>query len=169
MLQARAGCRQAFGRLVVQYAGPVQAIIRSFLADPGEAEDLAQEVFVRAHQSLPSLRDPDRFSSWLYQIARNRCRKWLARRRRRPEMQPFAAVGEIPAPAPREGAGDERVRAALARLPARFRQVLHLRHLEERSREEIAGLLGLTVNGVNTRLYRARRMLRRCYLDGGRR
>lgn len=167
--EARRGGQSAFQELVHLHMGAVLALTRSLLGDPAEGEDVAQETFMAAYQRLEQLREPRSFAAWLYKIARNRCRRQLETRLRRPRLFSLEsdAAGEAMDSGAERGAGsgvadDQRgsVLEALDNLPEEYALVLRLRHIEDLGLEAIAGLCGLSVSGVNTRLYRGRKMLR---------
>lgn len=169
MERALQGDPVAFRRLVCLHGESLMALVRSFLGDAAESEDVAQEAFMAAWQGLAKLREPGRFAPWLHQIARNLCRRRLATRGRVPRMLSMqsdeagsllvrgAAVDETIVP---ESGETSPIVAALHSLPEEYAQVLHLRHIEGLGLDRIARLCDLSVSGVNTRLYRARKMLR---------
>lgn len=160
--QVLGGESAAFRLLVRRHAGGVAAIARGFGVDRTASDDVMQDVFAAAYERLGQLRDPSRFGGWLHEIARNRCRKHVAREARRPDAD-AAPITDVPAaiadasPAPDADA----VAAALERLPDDYRAALELRHVDGLGLAEIGARLGLEVNGVNARLYRARQMMRR--------
>ena len=125
-----------------------------------DAADVAQEAFVRAYRALPRFRGDSKFSSWLYRIAVNRALTHLARRKRRsagdaevadaadgmPAAEPFPAAASRTRSGRSLGGRAERcVREAVAKLPPRYRAVITLFYLEERSYKEVAGVLGVPV------------------------
>ena len=132
-----------------------------------ESEDVTQEAFMAAWQGLAKLKEPERFAPWLYQITRNLCRKRLEAGRRSPSTHSLDSgeagqllVGQLAAE-PSEVAGSESpALTALQGVPEEYALVLRLRHIEGLDLAQIAELCDLSVSGVNTRLYRGRKMLR---------
>lgn len=157
------GDQAAARALTFRHAPRVLALARRMLGDRAEAEDVAQETLLRMWRVAPDWRDEARLSTWLYRVASNLCVDRLRRRR----DQGLEGVDELPdgAPAPlAELETRDRARAleaALAELPERQRLAVVLRHMEERSNIEIAEILGLSVEAVESLLARARRTLSR--------
>jgi RNA polymerase sigma-70 factor (ECF subfamily) len=167
LLARYAGGDQAAARtLTFRHAPRVLALARRMLGDAAEAEDVAQETLLRMWRVAPDWRDEARLSTWLYRVASNLC---VDRLRRRRDQGP-EAVDDLPdgASTPLEGLETrdraEALTAALARLPERQRLAVVLRHIEERSNIEIAEVLGLSVDAVESLLARARRTLARLLL-----
>ncbi len=130
------------------------------LGDAAEAEDVAQDTFIRLHRKLPSWEGgEDGLSSWLHRVTIN-----LSIDRRRGPARPSALeeVGEIAEPADLDGPLDRKrhVEAALANLPARQRAALVLVHYQGLSGREAAAVLGISVEALESLLARARRTLR---------
>lgn len=144
----------------------VYGVALRMLGDPAEAEDAAQEAFVRAHRALPEFRGEARLSTWLYAIVSRLCLTRLeARGRRRIEPDP-AVLERLPDPAADPGAAAEQgeaaaaLRQALGELAEERRIVVVLCDLEGLSYEEIARVLEVPVGTVRSRLHRARSDLR---------
>ncbi len=173
--RARAGDRDAFEALVRRYQGWVFTLAVRMLGDRAEAEDMAQEIFLKAYRGLKRFKGASRFSTWLYAIASHHCLNQLAARRRRPlqhraggnrpthaESDPPAAVERLADHAPRADALLERtdllriVQAELANLTEEHRMILVLRDIHGLSYGEIAQTLRLELGTVRSRLYRAR-------------
>lgn len=165
----QAGRERGFNRLVLKHKDRVYGLCLRLLAgDAPEAEDAAQEAFVRAYRGLPAFRMEAKFTSWIYRIAVNVCRNkmaspaWRASRRRGDPEE--AERLEAAAPSP-EAEMDERgrrarIEAAIARLPEDQRSLVVLRDVEGRSYEEIAAATGLNEGTVKSRLNRGRGQLR---------
>jgi RNA polymerase sigma-70 factor (ECF subfamily) len=165
--QARQGDRTAADRIVREHAGWVRSAIYAVTGRVDGIDDIAQQVWQRVWQRLDGLEQPQRLRAWLYRIAQNTALD--ARQRYRRESQRVAPLEAAPDVDPRHRAplgqlaAGEMQRAivdAVQALPAIYREPLVLRHLEGWSYREIGEVLGLNVDTVETRLVRARRMLR---------
>ena len=158
--RAKAGDREAFGRLVDRFQAPVYRVVRGILSDASDAEDVAQEAFLRAYESLAKFRGESGFFTWLYRIAVNEA----LRARKRRSFAPIDAVPEAEAPRPEVPDEDGPTPAALERLLGQlsdeFRAIVVLRDLEGLSYQEIAETLEIPMGTVESRLFRARRELR---------
>ena len=164
--QARAGDQAAFARLVSAYQGPVYNLAYRMLGTPGDAEDAAQETFLRAYDRLSSYEPERKFSSWLLSIASHYCIDQLRRRR-----VPLESLDDQPAwydlaaddPQPEETAlqneQEQALRRALNGLPPAYRLPVVLRYWNDLSYEEIAEATQSTVSAIKSRLHRARLML----------
>lgn len=161
---AQAGDLSAFEGLVRRHQEALYCYLyRMCRRNSAEAEELAQETFVRAWQGLGGFRAEARFKTWLFRIGANLCINRLTRTRR---LDPLTE--EIPAPRQdepeethRRRVRSELVRAALDRLPADQRSALVLSMYEEMSYDEIAEAMGKSPASVNALLYRARMGVRR--------
>ncbi len=172
MRRLQAGEEAALAGLMQRWEQPVKRFIFRVVGNPTEAEDLAQEVFVRVYTRRATWRSGAKFSSWCFAIAANQAKNRLRWWRRRPALSLDAwseAGGETPdessagAQAAELAARHERitaVRAAVAALPLDLRAALVLFEFEDQSVAEIAAILGCTPKAVENRLYRARRSLR---------
>jgi RNA polymerase sigma-70 factor (ECF subfamily) len=163
-LAARSGDEVAFARLVERYAARVYAVVAGHVGR-AEAEDAAQEVFVRAHRGLAGFAGEAKLSTWIFRIATN---VGLSRAgaRRGPGPLPKGTDLDVPAsgPAPDEAAAREErraaVRRAVAELPERERAVAVLRAFEGLAFDEIARVLGIPRATAESRMARARERLR---------
>jgi len=157
---AVAGDTRAFERLYRAHAGRVHALARR-MADASEADELTQEVFVRAWQGLAGFRGDAAFSTWLHRVAVNviltRRAAYAVRRERMVEGD--EAFDELPAPARGREHGVDLERA-IARLPEGARRVFVLHDVEGYKHEEIAATLGVTAGTSKAQLHRARLLLR---------
>jgi RNA polymerase sigma-70 factor, ECF subfamily len=160
-----AGRTQAFGLLYDRYAPLVRAVCFDAAGDLTQAQDLSQEAFLRAYRKLTRLRDAQQFGPWLIGIAKHVCRESRrsgARGRRKLEL-----VSQLAAPASEEvPSADEdddllRLRGAIAALPPREREALHLFYLQEQPADAAAKLLGLSRSGFYRAIERARIRLQR--------
>ena len=152
---SRRGDRDAYAALIHRYAGRVYAVCLGILGDAPDSEDLAQETFMRGLNHIDKLRDDERFSAWITQIARNLCRDYLKTDRRRKELLEQRSAG-IPPNKPEFS----ELHAALQKLPEKHRIPLALYYFDGRSITSLAEVLGTTEAAVYTRLSRARRALR---------
>lgn len=162
------GDLEAYGEIVDRYSGRLINVALMMVGDRHEAEDLAQEAFIRAYRGLGNFRGRARFSSWLYQITLNLCRDHLKARSRRgqrmeeAELEGLADGGDA-VPATRallEAELSETMRREINTLPYVYREAFVLRHLQGLEYEEVAGITGVPADTVRVRAYRAREMLR---------
>jgi RNA polymerase sigma-70 factor (ECF subfamily) len=159
----------------------VYALCRRMLADPDEAADATQEVFVRVMRSVIGFRGDSAFGTWLHRVTVNVCLTALRKRSKARAVgmvaggTPFALPGDDAAlvssdVSPSEAAETadllSRSEAALARLPEDARAVVVLRDIEGLSTKEVADLLGVTENVVKVRLHRAHARLRQLVVGG---
>lgn len=166
--RARTGDAAALAELLQRYRDPVHAFAHRLLNGHPNAEDVAQETFVRAFQRLDRFRfgRGARFSTWLFQLARHAALDEMRRQRRRPQRSLDEQLREPPAPGPdaaqqlmhRElGAA---IAEAVARLPEDQRTVLVLTEYHAQSAAEVAGVLKCSVRSAEARLFRARQAVR---------
>jgi RNA polymerase sigma-70 factor, ECF subfamily len=168
--RARAGDEGAFAELVTMHADRVYGTLRRFGLDPTEADEVAQEVFLRAWRGLPRFEERAQFSTWLYRIAFNEAQRRLSRRaapRVEPGVDrddPIVALPESPALGPEAQALDrEFVRTlerALGQLPDDWRMAVVLRDIDGLSTREAAGIVGIREAAFKSRLHRGRMQLR---------
>ncbi len=158
--------REAFERLLALYSDKVFHLAYSMLRNETQAEDMTQDIFLRIWKGLPSYHGGASLSTWIYTIARNTCLTELKKRAARPTVSihepEFEAAAEgLPAlqSADRETGIEMDVRQALQQLPEKYRQVIVLFYLEQKSYEEVSALLGLPLGTVKTFLYRAKKEL----------
>ena len=166
-----AGERRAYALLVERYKGLVHDLVSRMLGDAVEAEDIAQDAFVKAYLSLKDFRGESRFSTWVCRIALNRCKDVLRKQRRAPwtrlRHEDGPAVTEVPDD--QETAVDSmercereaRLHRALARLPVKYREAVVLRHIEGMEFHEIGRVLAIAAGAAKVRAFRGREMLRR--------
>lgn len=163
MARAGQGDRLAYARLVERHLGRVHAVARRFLSNATEAEDVAQEAFLRVWTQAPKWRpEGAKFTTWLYRIAVNLC----IDRKRKVVPLPLEAAGD-PADGKPDGfdavhGGEVRgaVAAALAALPETQRAAVLLTYYEGLGNVEAASVLNTTVGAVESLLVRARRALK---------
>ena len=170
--RAKAGNADAFEPLVLENQSKVYNLALRMMGNPSDAEDAAQEAFVKAWNSLKDFRGDSRFSVWLYRLTNNVCIDLLRKQKRQTaislsqenddgeEMELMIPDGRL---SPEEEAErkelQEQIRAALANLPDEWRSILVLRELNGLSYEELAETLNLEVGTVKSRLNRARKKL----------
>ena len=163
-----AGERAAFGELVERYAPQARRVARAVLGDPDEADDAAQDGFLSALVKLGQYDARRPFGPWLMRIVANAATDRRRRRQvRRVEPLDPGLVGGGPRPdseAVRSELG-ERLRAALAELPARRRTAVVLFDVEGYSHAEIAEMLGIPEGTVRSEVFHARRRLRALLAD----
>ena len=150
---------RAFERLLTAYRGRVYRLALSYVRSPADAEDLAQEAFVRLWRALPLYDGRASFSTWLYVIARNACLSELRRRAARPTA-PLDGDAVDPA-APMGSAVDHRLECEqlVESLDEPQRRIVRLFYLEDRSYEQVATMLDMPINTVRSHLHRARKRL----------
>lgn len=162
---ARRGDTAAFDQLVVHHQRVVFNIAYRMTGNRQEAEDVAQETFVKAYQALDRF-DPQRpFAPWLYRIATNTALNWIKRRRPEMELSEGVPLTDPAAPGPEAQAiaadTSARLRAAIATLPPNYRAAIELRHFQGLSYQEMSESLGVPLSDVKSWLFRARRRLRK--------
>lgn len=174
MIRLQTGQETALNDLMARHAAPVFRFLFRMVGNEDDANDLAQETFVRVFKSAKSFRASHRFSAWLFTIAANLARNHFRWRSRHPNLsldaenpeteQSLSSVLPADAPSPNEAAlADERaaaVRQAVGDLPEDLRSAIVLCEWEERSVAEAAAILAATPKAVESRLYRARALLR---------
>ena len=164
------GDKRAFDLLVLKYQHKILGLIVRFVHDTHEAQDVAQEAFIKAYRALGNFRGDSAFYTWLYRIAINTARNWLASQGRRPsapnaiETEDGETFNEtdnltdISTPesmvASREIA--ETVNAAIEQLPEELRTAIVLREIEGMSYEDIAQSMDCPIGTVRSRIFRAR-------------
>jgi RNA polymerase sigma-70 factor (ECF subfamily) len=167
--QARDGDKEAFSRLVEAYQTPVYNLAYRMLGNRGEAEEAAQETFLRAYSRLHRYDPAYKFSTWMLSIASNHCIDILRKRRitwlslDEPLPAEFAPQLSSNRPDPERAMEhaeiEDQVRALLDELQPDYRAAVILRYWYELSYEEIAAAMDTTVSAIKSRLFRARKML----------
>ena len=162
--QAQQGDQLAFGELVERYQVAVYNLCYRMLGQSQDAEDAAQEVFLRVYRQLGSYKPAHRFSTWVLSIASHYCIDQL--RKRRLSLAPLESIvgwarSREAGPDEEVVDGEERdqVQQLLATLPEKYRLALILRYWYDLSYAEIAEMVKLPENTVKTRLHRARQMM----------
>lgn len=166
--KARNGNKEAFGKIIEAYQTPVYNLAYRMLSNSGEAEEAAQEAFIRAYTRLESYNPDHKFSTWLLSITSNYCIDQIRKRRAL-----LLSIDEPLAPHPalmsdREEAPEsqlvhsqqqEMVQSLLAELEPDYREAVILRYWHELSYEEIAEMMDTSVSAIKSRLFRARKQL----------
>jgi RNA polymerase sigma-70 factor (ECF subfamily) len=168
------GDKRAFDLLVIKYQHKVMAVISRLIRDHAEAQDVAQEAFIKAYRALPNFRGDSAFYTWIYRIAINTAKNHIVARNRRPpssdldvedaEFYPGNdAIHEMNTPE-RNLLRDElqvTIDQAFQDLPADLRTAVTLREIEGLSYEEIAEVMECPVGTVRSRIFRAREAIDR--------
>ena len=166
LAKARAGDQEAFSHLIEMYQTPIFNLAYRMLGDPAEAEDAAQEAFLRAYTRLATYDTSRSFKTWLFSIASHHCidrlRKrrltWLSLDEPLPADAAPALADQSPGPEEQTARGEQTalIQQHLARLSPEDRAVIVMRYWYDFSYEEIAQATGATVSAVKSRLHRAR-------------
>ncbi|MGC8874162.1 MAG: RNA polymerase sigma factor [Chloroflexia bacterium] len=174
ILRTLQGDQEAFAQLVQRYQRQVYNLAYRMLGNVQDAEDVAQETFLRAYRALDAFEIGKKFSCWLLSIASNLCIDLLRRRKfawlsLQDVSYRTAAAQEEPVGSALRREQAHEVQRLLSRLPEKYRVVVVLRYWYDLSYEEIVEVTGLSLNTVKTRLHRARAMLARAIEEEERR
>jgi RNA polymerase sigma-70 factor (ECF subfamily) len=166
------GDKGAFDALVLKYQHKLVKLVMRYVRNPAEAEDIAQEAFIKAYRALPQFRGDSAFYTWLYRIAINTAKNAVVSRDRSPieynvdrnnidtdesyDMQGRMKDSETPEGLVLTDEIRTTVNAAIEALPEDLRTAIVLRELEGLSYEEIAAAMGCPVGTVRSRIFRAR-------------
>jgi RNA polymerase sigma-70 factor (ECF subfamily) len=160
---AQRGDREAFDVLVTRYQRDVYRLCYRYAGNHHDANDLAQETFLKAYRAVARFRGESAFSTWLYRIAVNTCLNFKTARR--PEPEPLAETladgGRAVSEELERSERALKVRAAVERLPAKQRATLILKVYQDLTHEEVAGILGSSVGTVKANLFHALNNLRK--------
>lgn len=166
--RARTGDAGAFTSLVERHAPRILRLVRGFVPEQ-DAEDVAQDAFLKAWRKLPEFDGRSQFYTWLHRVAANTAMDWRKRERHRrhaplPETEEGEDAVEAADDGPRAGASRRELAAAIDRavdeLPPHYHEIVVLREVRGLSYEEIAETLGISRGTVESRLFRARERLR---------
>lgn len=163
------GDKRAFDLLVLKYQQRIMALISRFVRNRSEIADVAQEAFIKAYRALPNFRGDSQFYTWLYRIAINSAKNYLAAQSRRPQTanvdglepeQLADLAGQTDNASPErllltaelKGVIDD----AIGQLPEELRTALLLREIDGLSYEEIAEVMDCPIGTVRSRIFRAR-------------
>ncbi len=169
VVRVQQGDARAFELLVRKYQNKIVQLATRYLRDPSEAQDVAQETFIKAYRALPSFRGESAFYTWLYRIATNTAKNYLVAQNRRPPTD------DIDAQAAEQFSGDtslkeyatpenlllrdeieQTIADAIEALPDELRTAIILRELEGLSYEDIAQAMDCPIGTVRSRIFRAR-------------
>lgn len=169
VLRVQQGDKRAFDLLVIKYQHRIVQLVNRYVKDPSEAQDVAQEAFIKAYRALANFRGESAFYTWLYRIAINTAKNFLmAKSRRSSDYEVDVQEAEQIENAPQLQGYDtpeqlllndeilQTVNAAMDELPEDMRLVIMLREFEGMSYEEIAQIMNCPVGTVRSRLFRAR-------------
>jgi len=156
-----AGDKAAYEKLYDRYAPLVRAVCYDMTGNLADAQDLAQDVFMRAYEKLDHLRDPARFGKWLVGIARLRCKEWRRQRLRSQNKNVGLNDDQAVAPDPPDDSRIELLREMITTLPEKERLALHTFYLHGSSAEVARRTMGLSRSGFYRVLDRARKRLER--------
>jgi RNA polymerase sigma-70 factor (ECF subfamily) len=172
--EALRGDDRAYKKLMAKYHDAIHNFIHRMVHDREQVEDLTQEAFIKAFSSLRNFNEEFAFSTWLYKIATNNCIDYIRKKKLQMysidkpiESRDSDFTFELPDEsyeADQELISDQRsvmLRRAIDRLPEKYRRVIYLRHVEEKSYEEIAAQLKLPIGTVKAHIFRAREILYR--------
>ena len=171
--RVQAGDKRAFDLLVLKYQRKVQRLVARFVRDSGEVDDVVQEAFIKAYRALPTFRGDAAFYTWIYRIAINCAKNYLASPARRivpqsdlmsdddDDTESFdrnAGLHDVATPDAEYASKQiaEAVNRAMAALPEDLRTAVTLREIEGLSYEEIAAAMDCPIGTVRSRIFRAR-------------
>ncbi|NUN69949.1 MAG: sigma-70 family RNA polymerase sigma factor [Bacteroidetes bacterium] len=157
----RNGSEQAFNTLVLRYKEKIYWIVRRMVPDHDEADDITQNVFIKAYQSLGSFKGDSSFYTWLYRIAVNHALNEIRRKKLRrtfsisEEVHQSASHEPLPLERMEQEERTRRIAEAVERLPEKQKKVFLLRYHEELPYEEIAKVLKTSVGGLKANYFHA--------------
>jgi len=169
VLRVQQGDKSAFDFLVIKYQHKIIQLVNRYVKDPSEAQDVAQEAFIKAYRALGNFRGDSAFYTWLYRIAINTAKNYLVSRSRRSanyqvDIQDAEAFENAPQLQGMETPERlllnqeiiDTIKAAIDKLPEDMRTAIMLREFEGMSYEEIAQAMDCPVGTVRSRIFRAR-------------
>lgn len=170
VVRAQAGDKRAFELLVIKYQRRIARLLSRLIRDPAEIEDVTQEAFIKAYRALPAFRGESAFYTWLYRIAINTAKNYLAASGRRPQIsagysdedgETLDVAEQIPDyHTPESELSNQQivstVNAVVDSLPEDLRTAITLREMDGLSYEDIASLMNCPIGTVRSRIFRAR-------------
>ena len=159
-----AGEKTAYEKLYDHYGPLVRAICYDTTRNLTDAQDLAQDVFMRAYEKLGRLRDPDRFGKWVVGIARFRCKEWRRQRSQGRDKHVGLDDTDLAIANPSNDGRIERLREMITTLPEKERLALHTFYLQDKSADNARRIIGLSRSGFYRALERARKHLEKLML-----
>ncbi|MCK5147148.1 sigma-70 family RNA polymerase sigma factor [bacterium] len=178
IVQALEGDQKAYERLLLRYKGGIYNLIYQMIKNHEETEDLVQETFIKAFNSLQSYNNSYAFSTWLYKIAYNHCIDAIRKKKLKtlPLDRPIRLKeGEVHHQIKDDSLSPESrylfnerqdmIKKTISELPERYRRAIILRHQEDKSYEEISKILDIPLGTVKARIFRAREMLKKRILE----
>ena len=169
VLRVQRGDKSAFDLLVIKYQHKIVQLVNRYIKDPSEAQDVAQEAFIKAYRALGNFRGDSAFYTWLYRIAINTAKNYLVSRSRRSsdyqvDVQDAEAIENAPQLQGMETPERlllnqeiiDTIKTAIEKLPEEMRTAIMLREFEGMSYEEIAVAMDCPVGTVRSRIFRAR-------------
>lgn len=154
-----AGDKAAYEKLYDRYAPLVRAVCYDMTGNLADAQDLAQDVFMRAYEKLSHLREPARFGKWLVGIARLRCKEWRRQKLRSQNKNVGLNNAQAAAPDSPDDSRIELLREMITTLPEKERLALHTFYLQGSSADNARRIMGLSRSGFYRVLERARKRL----------
>jgi len=159
------GNEKAFRDLIERYHGTAYAVVRGVLGDRDDVEDVLQLVYIKIHRGLAGFRGDSKFSTWVYQIARNEAINAVKKRRLDTspieDLQVAGPETESPDAALHQSQLGEQLETAMQHLDENQRMAIELRYMGERSYEEIAETMGIPLGTVKTYIHRGKAELKK--------
>ncbi len=178
VVEALSGSENSYSKLVDKYKKPLYFHIRKMIKEVELVEDLVQEVFMKAFHNLSSYSNEYAFSTWLYRIATNHTIDYLRKKKLKTLSihEPYKTKdGEMEIQLPDESFSTDQpvikkerkaiVQHAIQNLPEKYKAVIEMRHMEEKSYQEIAEILDLPLGTVKAHIFRARELLYKALID----
>lgn len=162
--RSQSGDREAFSELVRRHQNLVYNVSYRFMRDAAQAEDMAQEAFLKAYRLLHGFRGDCSFTTWMYRVTSSVCLTELSRRKRRGEVEMPRETGDNLATtemAPEETDLKEQIRRCVTYLSDRYATIITLYYLNGSSYDEIAQVMDVPLGTLKTWMFRARKQLRR--------
>lgn len=167
------GKTQLYEEIIKRYQNKVYSTVYSYTRDYEEAKDLTQEIFIKIYNNLPNFKNKSQFSTYLYRVAVNRCIDWTRKKRLKTvsamffqeddEVEIYEYISDLscnPEEILLKEENGNIIRQEINNLPEIYRTVMIMFYFQDFSPQEIADILGIPRKTVDTRLYRARNMLK---------